>query len=348
VAFVIASLLPAAAAAGPLTYQNINLQSSFGLYKSSGLPSNPGTSLFGLTEVTGFQQFPDNIPANTVIFFPIEEEDWADGTFDSTGHKVPGVAGITSNAILVRATYVYPNALQLPNPHIRLVSDLVLPFVNAHVNLDNNSGSGLGGGSIGDILWCPLGALFTGHELNHTQFSAFLGLYFGLPSGSYSANNQFNIGSNQYSATLYTNEVFTFTNLNNLFVDLQMHYTKVLRGNNDFMAFASPDLTKAITGQPISSYKNGDVFDANVDALYPVTKNLAIGPSFSILDQVTNDTWNGTALKNDGEFGMAAGFGAQYRFPMASAQVKYLRSFDVRNMPAYNMFIAKLVIPFFL
>jgi hypothetical protein len=45
---------------------------------------------------------------------------------------------------------------------------------------------------------------------------------------------------------------------------------------------------------------------------------------------------------------MAAGFGGQYRLPLGDVQLKYLRSFSVRNMPAYNIFIAKLVIPFFL
>jgi hypothetical protein len=156
------------------------------------------------------------------------------------------------------------------------------------------------------------------------------------------------MGNNEYFTTFYTNEVVNFTNLNNLFWDVQMHYTKVLRGNNDFELGASPTLTELVTGHPVSRYKHGDLFDFSMDLLYPVTKSLAIGPSYSVLDQVTNDTWNGSTVKNSGEFGMAAGFGGQYRLPLGDVQLKYLRSFSVRNMPAYNIFIAKLVIPFFL
>jgi hypothetical protein len=182
-AAILLSTITETATAAPLMYRGQNIE-AMGLYKSSALPSNPGTSLFGLTEVTGFEQFPDDIPANTILLFPIEVADWTNGTYDASGHKVPGVAGITSSASLIRVSYVYPNALQLPNPHIRILTDLIVPFVNVHINTVNNSGAGIGGSSIGDIMWSPLGALFTGLEQSPAQFSAFFGIYVGFPSGS--------------------------------------------------------------------------------------------------------------------------------------------------------------------
>ncbi len=337
-----------AAHGAQLSYRGMNLE-AMGIYKGDGLPTDPGTSLYGLTFDTGFSQIPTGLPGNTLLFFGIEAADWSNGTYDANGHRVPNVTGISSNAEIARFLYVFPDALQPYNPHVRLISDLVVPIMaNVHVNASSPGepgGLGVGGASIGDISWAPVGFLFTGIGNSDIQFSTYLSALVDFPSGSYSNRDVFNIGSNEYSMTFLANPIITFPKLNNLYWDTEFQFTKVLRGNNNFLVGASPSLTAKITGANTSDYTNGSLLTINTDLLLPVTKNLAIGPSFSVLDQVSNDRWNGHAVENSGEFSMGAGFGFQYRFQKINFQVKYLRSFDVRNMPSYNTVWAQFSIP---
>lgn len=339
-------ILSVTAQAGQLTYRGINLQ-SLGIYKSSALPSDPGTSLYGLTFVTGFSDIPSGIPGNTLELFPIAGTNWSSGTYDSDGNKVQGVGKITATAEILRFLYVYPDALQPANTHIRLASDFVLPaLVNVHVNIGGNSGSGLGGGNIGDISWAPIAVLFTGYGNSNVHFSTYLGALFNLPTGSYSENSAFNIGSNEYSMTVLANPIVTFPNFDHLFLDTEFQYTHTIRGNNRFRIGGNEAATLKLVGAPSSTYSTGDLFTINADVLVPVTPRLALGPSFAVLDQLTNDTWSGSTVSNSGEFLLGAGFGLQYRFNGINFQVKYLRSFHARNTPRYNTVWAQFSVPF--
>jgi hypothetical protein len=138
-----------------------------------------------------------------------------------------------------------------------------------------------------------------------------------------------------------------FPKVNNLFWEIDYEYIHALRGNNQFVVGASPELTTLLTGGPNSTYTTGDINFVTNDVNYFVTPKLAIGPAFAMMTQLTNDTWNGADVKNSGEFALAAGFSFQYKIvPGVNAQVKYMRTFDVRNMPQYNIVWAQLSFPF--
>lgn len=341
-------VLAAALAAPPalsetLIYHGTDLQ-RLGIYKSGALPANPGGFLFGFTGATGGLQYPDGLPGNTILFSPINVVDWSDGTNDASGRKVPGVEGVTAETVLGRLTYILPDAVQPATPHVRFFTDLLVPYT--HIDVSTGRGGGLAGGNVGDIYWTPMGVLFTGMDSAPASFSAFMALYFSFPSGSYAAARPLNIGSNEYGATFYTNDCVTLNSLGGLFLNMQMHYTHILSGNHDFLLGGSAALTETITGGPVATYEHGDIFDLNIDALYPVTQALVGGPSFSVMDQLEGDRLNGGTVKNSGQFALAAGASIQYSLPPATLQLKYLRTIEARNMPAYNSFVVNAAVPF--
>jgi hypothetical protein len=337
------------ALAGPLTYNGINLD-AMGLHKSSALPGEPGAGLLGLTFNTGGVQAPPRFPANAILFFAIESAQWASSSYDAEGHKIHGAGGVAANAELLRFVYIYPDALQPNNPHLMLASDLVIPvMVNVHANIGDNSGIGAGGSGIGDIIWTPIALATMGY--NSPSFT-FFNLYDPLiefPVGPYSRNKIFNVGNNEYTFAFLTNPVITFPKLNNLFFQSQLQYTHTLVGNNDFRLGGSPQLTAELSGTPTATYATGDLLTINSDLIFPITPKLNMGPTFSWMDQLTNDRWNNKTVKNSGIFALAAGVTMQYRVtPFLALRFRYLRSFDNRNMPQYNVVFADLAMPFLL
>jgi hypothetical protein len=333
-----------AARSETLSYHGINLE-QLGIYKSGALPPNPGGFLFGFTSPTGGRQYPDGLPGNTFLFSPINVIDWSDGTNDASGNKAPGVHGITAETFLIRLTYFLPDFFQPENRHIRLFSDIIVPYTHIGIDLGYKA-PGLTKGNLGDIYWTPLGALFTGLEGPPIGISSFIAVYFGFPSGAYSQTQPLNIGNNEYFTTLYTNECITLYNLNNLFLNIQMHYTHILQSNNNFSIAGSKSLTDLITGSSTASYNNGDIFDFNLDVLYPFTQRLVGGASFSVMRQISDDKLNGLTILNSGQSALAVGGSIQYALPYGLLQLKYLRSLQARNMPAYNSFVVNTLFPF--
>jgi hypothetical protein len=352
---VLTRILPAAATsfalsaggawADPLSYNGFNLD-AMGLHKSAALPVEPASSLFDLTFNTGGKQMPPTLQPNSLILFPILNASWASSAYDASGHKY-STGGITSNAEILRVVYTYPAWAQPANPHFRLFSDYIMPvMVNVHANFAGNTGAGVGGGSIGDISWAPI-ALFTlGYNSPNVTFSNCYDFVINFPVGSYSKDKEFNVGSNEYSFTMLLNPIFTFPKLNNFYVESQLHYTHVIGQNNDFRVVGSENLTAFLTGVPTSSYKTGDLFTANFDTAYPITDKLTFGPTFSVMDQLSNDQWNGQTVHNSGIFALGAGVSMQYQLKPLTFRVKYSRSFSVRNMPQYNVVWAEFSLPF--
>jgi hypothetical protein len=337
-----------AAQADPLLYRGVNLESTYGLHKSSTLPGDPGASFFGVTEVSGGKTLPANIPGNSLFFLPGETANWASGSYDASGHRIKSSGGVTSNVESLRFIYVYPNFMQPANPHFRITSDLIVPvMVNVHANVPGNTGAGNGGGGTGDILWAPLAFVVGGEGNENVKWSNYSGVWFNFPSGHFSSSDTFNVGSNEYAFMLIEDPILIFPHLAGMYWNTQIDYAQVIRANNDFVVKANPAETALITGQPVSTYQTGKLLAINTDILFHVTPKLAIGPEFSMLDQLSNDTWNGSPVQNSGQFALGAGFGINYVLAHhIDVQVKYLRSFDVRNMPRYNVVIAKLGIPF--
>lgn len=332
------------ALAGPLTYQGVNLE-QMGLYKSAGLPGDIQVGLYGSTFDTGFHVIPEDIQGGTILLFPIEGMLWASGTQDSSGHKVPGIGSISSTAENIRPFTVLPDSMQPANPHFKMGFDMIIPaMVTVHSDAHGPVGEGIGGSGLGDISTGPA-VLIVGYGNSYVRFSGAIETLFDLPTGSYNQEHIFNVGSNEFGFSTYGVAVMTFPKLDNLYSSTLMEYTHTISGNTAFVA-GTPALTQMLTGSPSGTYTTGDLFTFNTDLLYPVTPVLAIGPSFSFLDQVSDDTWNGATVHNSGQFAAGAGFGFQYRRPGMNFQVKYINTFTATNMPKYNVIAAQVSIPF--
>lgn len=333
------------ASAGPLTYNNVNLE-SMGIYKSVELPGNPQTGLYGSTFDTGFHQLPIQLQSGTLLLIPIQSMTWASGTQDSSGHKVPGVGGISSTAELIRPFTILPQAMQPADPHYKLGFDMFIPaMVTVHSDTGAPVGTGVGGSGLGDISAGP-SLLLLGFGNSFVQASGDVEVLFDLPTGSYNAQHIFNVGSNEVALSAFAIPILTFPTLNNLYSDTLIEYTHTISGNNDFVVAGSSGLNQLLTGKPSGNYSTGDLFTFNTDLLYPVLPDLAIGPSLAIEDQTTNDSWNGSTVHNSGQFAAGAGAGFQYRRPGINFQVKYITTFSAENMPRYNIIWAQLSLPF--
>ncbi len=348
VCVMMTALLVVTAQAKDLSYKHINLDAA-GIHKGVALPSDPGTSLFGLTFVTGAEGLPEHLPTNALLLFPITDSQWANGSYDASGNKVEGVGNISANALILRGLYIWPKSLQPSSRHWMLSSDFVLPaMVNIHVNAGapgTPKGLGVGGSSVGDISFAPVALVFKGYNYPSITVSGYIGLLINFPTGSYSKNNAFNVGSNEYSFTFLTNPIITFPHLN-LYWDQELQYTHTTIGNGSFVLDANPAANELYTGKPISRYTTGDLLTYNSDLLYKVSETLAVGPSMAVMSQLSNDKWNHVTVKNSKQYSLAVGLGLQYKRGPISFQVKYLDSVDAKNGPRYNTVWAQLSIPF--
>lgn len=332
-----------------VSYKGINLDAA-GIHKGVALPSDPGTSLFGLTFVTGSEGIREHLPTNAMLFFPIVVSQWANGSYDASGKKVEGVGNLSVNALLLRELYIWPKALQPPSNHWMFTSDFVLPaMVNIHVDAGapgTPKGVGVGGASVGDVSFAPLAVVFKGYNYPSITASGYLGLLFNFPTGSYSKAAAFNVGSNAYSFTFLANPIFTFPRLKGLYWDNELQFTHTMAGNDSFVLGANPAANMEFTGKPISNYTTGDLLTFNSDLLYRLTKTFSVGPSMAVMSQTSDDSWDHNAVNNSKQFSLAPGVGLQYVRGPANFQIKYIGSIDAKNGPRYNTVWAQFSIPF--
>ena len=343
------SMFSSLAPAQHLAYKSIDLD-AIGIHKGVQLPSDPGTSLFGLTFVTGAEGIRENLPNNAVLFFPIVVSQWTSGSYDASGKKVEGVGNISANALLLRPLYIWPKALQPHNKHFVLTTDFVLPaMVNIHVDAGppgTPPGVGVGGASIGDISVAPVALVWKGYKKPSITFSGYVSILFNLPTGAYSSKHVFNVGSNEKSFTFLTNPLITFPHLKNLYWDQELQFTHTMAGNDAFVLDANPQANIAFTGRPMANYTTGDLLTYNADVLYRVTQNFAIGPSVAVMTQTSDDRWNHFRVENSGQFSVAPGVGLQYVRSPVNFQVKYIGSVSAKNGPKYSVLWAQFSIPF--
>ena len=332
-----------------LAYKGIDLD-AVGIHKGVQLPSDPGTSLFGLTFVTGAEGIREKLPTNAILFFPIVVSQWASGSYDASGKKVAGVGNISATALLLRPLYIWPAALQPHNKHLVLTTDFVLPaMVNIHVDAGppgTPQGVGVGGASVGDISFAPVALVWKGYKKPWIDFSGYVSVLFNFPTGSYSNKNVFNVGSNEKSFTVLTNPILTFSRLKKLYWDQELQFTHTMAGNDSFVLDANPLTNIAYTGLPMANYTTGDLLTYNTDVLYRLTKSFALGPSVAVMKQISDDTWNHIAVQNSSQFSVAPGVGLQYAHSGLNFQVKYIGSVSAKNGPRYNVVWAQFSIPF--
>lgn len=287
--------------AGALTYKGQNL-TAMGLYKGYGLPTGSGFYDSGILTTP----VPAGIPPNLLVFhFDMSFQD-ANQLNGPSGNKVPGSHQLRLETISPRFQYFYP--WQPSNPHIRFMSDLIMPIVTTWAGSGN--GQGVGDGGLADIIWAPLVAIWS-HNGSVIKQSDDFGLYGSFPTGNYHANGRaLYLGKNKFTGYAELQSRIVFKPLN----DLEWHSEFVYSHsspNSNFEVANNPSLTQALTGHDQTSYRTGDFFDASIALAYPLIQSphatLLIGPRFTGEWQLTNDQLAGSPIKGSKQRTMTVG-----------------------------------------
>jgi len=341
VVIVMGVFLVSTAVGGGLNWKGVSLE-SYGLYKGGGLPLSPG--IFNTYAFpNGGKQLVEGVPPNLVLGVGIVNIYSANKLYDSSGDRVSGTHEIDALTFFPRIVYYYP--FQPNNPKIRLFTDFIVPISTIHANLDLWSdlddstgavksywphGAGAGGGGVGDIVWAPVALQWAGYGSENVKFSGFIDPLIIFPTGDYKKENLFNLGSNVYTLDFIVEYYLNFPKLGN-YGGLQFHnflcYT-ISGKNKDFVLFANPGFNQLVTGKTKSTYDTGDVFTANFDLNYPVSKVLTVGLNLCYIQQVTDDKLDGEKISDSKEMSLALGPNLYYI--NGAFSISWRTSFEVK------------------
>lgn len=341
---------PAAEAAGTegLGWRGMNLSKDFGLFKGLQLPLHPVNGLFNFTDITPILE---TVPHNLLV-------SWDHATFKTSnrllgpgGDTVPGVRGIDVVATLPRLLYWWPAISNVEGEHFGLESDFLLPIASVHADIGDQLGLGAGGGGVGDILFAPVVPwLINLGDHHYITASGYLGPYLILPSGNYAKTNAFNLGSNAVSIVPIIEAWIRFPFLDQLEFHPLILYGHSF-GNGGFVIGGSEKANVSVTGRKRSSYRNGDMFQTNVDIHYPIGKrildtvgakahpileSIRAGISVDYQKQFEPDRLDGDAITHSEEEEFALGPMAWFSQGPFIAAAKWTMNQSARNTYNFN------------
>jgi hypothetical protein len=367
VLLVFLCVLPKSArAASNLTWQGIPLNQANGfctgcgpsIAKGFALPLTVGSGVFDF-QVPQWGPAPVGAVApGSWLFFDDVIYATAGSLKDADGRNVAdGIPHkLDETANLIQAIWFYP---WQPDPHVLPFTYLIFPsFVTAHVSTSGTSSGGIGGGvgagGIGDILWEPLGLafLFTDSQFAHYfKVQSNAEFFIQFPSGNYSTQDSFNLGSNVYGFLPLTETWIQPGDyfgpwLSKLSWNFDAGYF-ISEGNSKFVMpiTVTPPGGPTLAAGSLQDYKTGQVFIWDNDFWYNLYKGFSLGLTVNWLEQATNDTLAGHSISNTGQEMISVGPSAFLSLGSWSGFIKI--PFNVHTVNEYSLTEVQATVAYF-
>jgi len=264
--------------------------------------------------------FPGLLVEETFIYYH------ANSFTDSNGRDIPGSNRITAKTATTHVGWT---------SNFRLLgglygAEVLLPLADLDVNTDFGPNGRERG--VGDLVVGPIFIEWNDSTLFGRPFFHRLNLDFSLPTGEYRKNSSVNVGSNIYTFNPYY--AFTLVPTDRLEVSARLYYLWCSENHAPFVGLGAGD------AQP------GQAVHANFASSYEILKDLRIGISGYVLQQITDDRLDGDDQANSKERVFGIGPGLKYTYERMSLYLNTYYETAAENRPEGLRGILKLSMVF--